>query len=307
MAMMDKREFLDLCGPYALGALDDIDAIRFRAALPHADGEMRAALEDALRLAEQLSLAAPEAAPSPAVKARLMVKISATRAPAARRAPRRTVHARREPFLSRLFGAWLTPRPGLAVAFSLLVLCVGLAAYSVSLRGTVAEQRAGIEARDGMIAQLADSLVGSDSLHGRVLSLRDSLTRKDALLAVVRCPATREIALADPGVGPQDTTPSLHAKLLWDADHGFAVLQASLPPEAGDKDYQLWMIRDGKPVNAGVFHVAGAPGPLGTLYRLDDLSPTEIRGHEVFAVTLEPSGGKPKPTGPMVLKGGLEI
>ncbi|HEX2612085.1 MAG TPA: hypothetical protein VHO02_00635, partial [Fibrobacteria bacterium] len=68
--MMDKHEFLDLCGPYALGALDDIDAIRFRAAIPPADAEMRAALSEAFRLAEELSLAAPVAVPSPAVRTR---------------------------------------------------------------------------------------------------------------------------------------------------------------------------------------------------------------------------------------------
>jgi anti-sigma-K factor RskA len=306
---VDKNEFLDLCGPYALGALDRDDAARFRAAIPHADAEMRAAMEDAVRLAEQLSLAAPEAAPSPAVKARLMSRIRSESAPAATR--RGVNHApdprfRRESFLDRLFGTWLTPRPGLAAAFSLLVLSVGLVAWSVSLRGDLARQRATIDARDGLIAELANSLAGADSVKARLVALQDSLARKEALLALLRCPAMREILLAGQTASP-DSASAPHGKVMWDPDHGFAVLQVALPREPKDKDYQLWMIRDGKPVSAGVFHIAIAPDSLGALYRLDRLAPTEARGQDVFAITLEPKGGVPKPTGAMVLSGGLEI
>lgn len=311
---MDKREFLDLCGPYALGALDGDDAVRFRAAVPHADAEMRAALKDALRLARQLALAAPEAAPSPAVKTRLLSRIRASRnqaAPAtAAEKTRPDARFRRESLLDRLFGAGFAPRPGYAAAFALLALSVGLVAYSVSLRGTVQEQRASIEARDGLIAQLADSLVGSDSMRTTLVAMRDSLTRKEALLGVIRCPAMREIALANPGPdsasGP-NAPRAMRGTVMWDPDHGFAVLQAALPREPDDKDYQLWMIRDGKPVSAGIFHVAREPDSLGELYRLDRIAPTEARDRDAFAITVEPKGGMPKPTGAMVLSGGLEI
>lgn len=305
---VDKPEFLDLCGPYALGALDGDDARRFRAAIPGADAEMRAALEDALRLAQQLSLAAPEAAPSPAAKARLFSRIHAAQArtaPAAPATARRDARFRREPLLERLFGR-LAPRPGYAAAFALLALSAGLVTWSVSLRGTIAEQRASIEARDGLIAQLADSLSGADSMRTTVVALRDSLSRKETLLAVLRCPAMREIALANPGAD-SGAAPSRGGKVMWDPDHGFAVVQVALPREPDDKDYQLWMIRDGKPVSAGVFHVDRAPDSLGEVYRLDRIAPTEPRPRDAFAITVEPKGGVPKPTGAMVLSGGLEI
>src|SRR5690606_20439473 len=79
---MNKQEFLDLCGAYALGALDGEDLLLFREAMAHADADMKAALAEALRAAEHLSLAAPEAVPSPAVKDRLMKSIRAQAASA---------------------------------------------------------------------------------------------------------------------------------------------------------------------------------------------------------------------------------
>jgi anti-sigma-K factor RskA len=306
MAMMDKREFLDLCGAYALGALDDIDAIRFRAAIPHADAEMRAALQDARRAAARLSLAAPEAAPSPAVKARLMARVAeSSRAPARAAKPERA-RADGESRFGRLLAAWLTPRPGFAMAFSLIVVCAGLAAYTVTLRDSLSDRRAEIAARDDMIAHLVDSLASDGKLRTTLIAMQDTLARKQALLGMLRCPAMREVTLASAATdsGAVAVRPG---KVMWDADHGFAVLQVALPREAEDKDYQLWMIRGGKPVSAGVFHVAVDPDSVGALYRLDDLSPTEARNQDTFAITLEPKGGMPKPTGAMVLSGGLQI
>ncbi|HEX2612168.1 MAG TPA: anti-sigma factor, partial [Fibrobacteria bacterium] len=203
-------------------------------------------------------------------------------------------------------GTLFAPSPGFAFALSMLALSAGLVAYTVSLRETVADQRAGIGARDGLIAQLADSLVDADSVRADLVALRDTLTRRQALLAMLRCPATREIALATPNLGA-DSARAVHGKLMWDPDHGFAVLQVALPGVPDTNDYQLWMIRGGKPVSAGVFHVASKPDSLGALYRLDALNPTEPQGKDIFAVTLEPKGGVPKPTGSMVLSGNLEI
>ncbi len=53
-----------------------------------------------------------------------------------------------------------------------------------------------------------------------------------------------------------------------------------------ENQYQLWAIVDGKPVDAGVFdNIAG-------LIKMKDIG----NGAVVFAVTIEPRGGKPSPT-----------
>lgn len=59
-----------------------------------------------------------------------------------------------------------------------------------------------------------------------------------------------------------------------------------LPPPPAGKQYQLWAIREGKPVDEGVFK-ADSSG----LHKMKT-----ITGPEAFAVTMEPEGGSPQPT-----------
>ena len=56
---------------------------------------------------------------------------------------------------------------------------------------------------------------------------------------------------------------------------------------AQENQYQLWAIIDGKPVDAGVFD-----GGFTGLHKMKEIS----RGAVLFAVTVEPRGGKPSPT-----------
>jgi len=101
-----------------------------------------------------------------------------------------------------------------------------------------------------------------------------------------------------------EVNPSGYGKVLWDPARKVAVLQVYLPPEVDDKDYQLWVIRDGKPVDAGVFQVK-ASGQNGMLYKIDRLVETDKAHINAFAVTLEPKGGVPQPTGKMYLMGNI--
>jgi anti-sigma-K factor RskA len=71
-----------------------------------------------------------------------------------------------------------------------------------------------------------------------------------------------------------------------------------LSPLPQDKTYQLWYIAAGKPVSAGTFAV----DPRGTAsLRVDRVG--DPRSIQAWAVTVEPRGGVPQPTGAMVLKG----
>ena len=57
------------------------------------------------------------------------------------------------------------------------------------------------------------------------------------------------------------------------------------------------MFQEGKPVPAGVFD----PDPSGrALFESTEFPPADA---EAFAVTVEPRGGVPAPTGPIVLVG----
>ena len=71
-----------------------------------------------------------------------------------------------------------------------------------------------------------------------------------------------------------------------------------LPRLPDRKTYQLWFIAAGKPVSAGTFAVDPRGDASVQVDRVTD--PRQI---QAWAVTVEPLGGVPQPTGAMVLKG----
>ena len=72
---------------------------------------------------------------------------------------------------------------------------------------------------------------------------------------------------------------------------GEAVLAARrLPPPAAGTVYELWVIAGGRPQPAGLFR-----GPLATLTR-------PVPHGATVAVSVEPAGGSPRPTGRLLLR-----
>ncbi|GAA4300697.1 anti-sigma factor [Nibribacter koreensis] len=106
--------------------------------------------------------------------------------------------------------------------------------------------------------------------------------RTENFLAVVRDPETKAVALKGT---PQHA--SAAAKVFWNQQTKEVFLDpASLPKAPSDKQYQLWALVDGKPVDAGV--VASSSDVL--------LRMKTIEKAQAFAVTLEPKGGSVNPT-----------
>ena len=103
------------------------------------------------------------------------------------------------------------------------------------------------------------------------------------------------IAIVLAGLGP---SPNASGHTFVNPERGKAVFYAfDLPALAPDKTYQLWWIEGGKPVSAGVFNV----DERGTGSVQVERAPTGAT--DAWAVTIEPAGGVPAPTGEMVLKG----
>lgn len=91
------------------------------------------------------------------------------------------------------------------------------------------------------------------------------------------------------------------AKIAYDKN-GHAMLVASgLPPAPQGKEYQLWFIVGGNPPMPGKSFAPDKAGQ-GTLI---DQVPREAMESAVFAITLEPAGGLPAPTGQIYLSSGL--
>jgi anti-sigma-K factor RskA len=90
--------------------------------------------------------------------------------------------------------------------------------------------------------------------------------------------------------------PGAHGMVAFDKN-GRAILMAKgLPRPPAGKAYQLWFIAGGKPMPGKVF-MTDETG-MGSL---TDHMPKEAMDSAVFAITLEPSGGVPAPTGAIYL------
>jgi anti-sigma-K factor RskA len=88
------------------------------------------------------------------------------------------------------------------------------------------------------------------------------------------------------------------ARILYNPRNGMMMYDGVTPPAPMDKSYQVWLVpMNGAPIAAGWF--TGRPDkPAHMMMKL----PEGIAA-KAFAVTLEPAGGMPHPTGPMVLVG----
>ena len=116
-------------------------------------------------------------------------------------------------------------------------------------------------------------------------------TPQDELATLLRIPNVRAVSLTG-----SDMAKRAAGFLLYDSRTQKIWLYAvNLPECPTGMSYQLWAIRD-TPMSIGTFHMG--TGETAHLFVKKELSFT---GAKTFAVSLEPSGGRPQPTGPMYL------
>ncbi|MDI9319604.1 MAG: anti-sigma factor [Phycisphaerales bacterium] len=119
-------------------------------------------------------------------------------------------------------------------------------------------------------------------LDGTNKALIAAQKAKEAL-DIMSLPSLKKINLA--GVG----THAQHSGMLyWDAATGNVFLDLNSMPAAPEgKQYQLWAIVDGKPVDAGMYD----PSSGDMIFKMKTFFKAEM-----FAVTIEKMGGSPIPT-----------
>ena len=132
-------------------------------------------------------------------------------------------------------------------------------------------------------------------LELRLASLQASLAQKDSLIGALTGMRTRVIDL----VGYKSVDPM--ARMFWDQKSQMFIMYAShlKQPPAG-KTYQVWLIARGvaSPISAGTF----MPDSSGSAV-MATKHPMEPGTLRRIAVTEEPMGGMPSPTGPVVFTG----
>lgn len=105
-------------------------------------------------------------------------------------------------------------------------------------------------------------------------------------------PGTVRVALK-----PMPALPNGRVAVLYNPGMGMVACAGWLPPAPPDKSYQLWLVpMKGAPMSLRVF----SPGEWNGAMTAHIPAGMEARA---FAVTVEPRGGMPSPTGPKVLVG----
>jgi anti-sigma-K factor RskA len=98
-----------------------------------------------------------------------------------------------------------------------------------------------------------------------------------------------------------DAAPAAVGTLVISGDGEYGTLVVDgLPALDPDRQYQLWLIRDGQRTSGGVFSVN--PEGYGALWIS---SPEPLSSYPAFGITIEPEGGSSGPTGDKVLGGSL--
>ena len=142
------------------------------------------------------------------------------------------------------------------------------------------------EARLGVVARETAQL--RDQLRREQAALRDEVAGARTVAELLRDPSTRVVTL-----NGLPAAPNASGRVVWNEKAGGRLYVSGLPPAPPGKTYELWTIAEA-PRPAGVFDV----DPSGKASRA--VPPVE-GPVKIFAVTLEPEGGVPAPTGPMVL------
>jgi len=157
---------------------------------------------------------------------------------------------------------------------------------------------------------LAASLVAVVGLGAAFASLRSDTARlRQTLSERQQQLEAREAtlnAILEPGVELYQLTssgdPDPGIQLFWDRRRNRAILHGfRLKPIPEGQAYQLWFIKDGKPVPSVTFK----PEPTGHA-KVEQVSVPTDGKISAAAITVEPEAGSMQPTSPIVLVGPLE-
>jgi anti-sigma-K factor RskA len=173
----------------------------------------------------------------------------------------------------------IVPLLALGLAAS-AVLAAGLGLRVRSLGGQLRARDSALGVRDSVLAEREGKLAARE----RTLN---TLLEAEADLAIAHLTTT----------GPN--TPGI--QLFWNRKASSAVLHAfRLPPAPAGRVYQLWFMRDGVPVPSQTFNSDPDGHALVQAFTVP-----EGGGFGAAAVTIEPEGGSPAPTTPVLLFGAI--
>jgi anti-sigma-K factor RskA len=159
----------------------------------------------------------------------------------------------------------------LAASVTLLLLSGIISLYFYSKWQQAEERLAGVMVSERLLAQ-----------HVQQTSLR--MQQQEETLAIVRNPDFEQVKLK--GV---EANPGATMLVYWNPGQTAVYIDpVSLPAPPSGKQYQLWALLDGQPIDAGMIELTEEKTNLQQM--------KNIAAAQAFAVTVEPVGGSATPT-----------
>ncbi|HEV2667821.1 MAG TPA: anti-sigma factor [Blastocatellia bacterium] len=279
---MTWDEVKELAPLYVIGALDEKTAHDLEASLHGVTPEQRRVVARWLDVAAMLPQALPLQTPPDYLKERMLNRIAeeAQKTPIEIAVEESALEKMAEqaenrvlPFVQPRRAESRTARWMLIAATALLAFT---SAYLFNQNAKLARERDDLaRERDGLSQDLAASRRQVDEI----------VSSKTRVIAMVG-----------------DEVPQANAKVLWDTkEQQWVIYIFDLPAPPSDKDYQLWYVTANAKISAKTF----STDEQGRAFLKLTLPPEALTGLAATAVTLEPKGGSPQPTGKFYLKASI--
>jgi anti-sigma-K factor RskA len=265
-----SHDFRDQAELFVVGALDAREREAFEAHL-RACAECAAEVRALGEVTTAMAQAVPQEAPSPQLREKILSAAAAARLPVVPVPVEAHAQAR-----SSVIGPWLAMAASIAVA-------VALGAYSLSLRNRVIDLEAQL--------QEAEQRVAESEL--KMASVVRASAVAESRLAVLTAPDMTRVLLEG-----QPPAPQASGRAFWSRSRGLLFTASGVPAAPPGKTYQLWLVAANIPISAGLI-TPDPDGNMTALFPSPDLQPQAV----VVAMTLEPQGGVPSPTGDKYLVG----
>jgi anti-sigma-K factor RskA len=199
--------------------------------------------------------------------------------PAAEPSPavRARLMSKLEPPRTRAQSSWLA-------AAAAIIVAVGLGSYASQLRGRVSN----------LEGALRDAALRAETNDRLIAGARRDAGELRRTVAVLVAPDLARIDLAG-----QPAAPRASARAFWSRSRGLVFTASNLPSVPAGRVYQLWVLTaQPAPISAGLLALDASGGVTSTFD-----TPPDLPAPVAMAVTLEPAGGVPAPTGDKYLVG----
>ena len=267
----ERHAPLELCNPYVFGRLNPGNRKQFEAHLETGCEQCKRELSELYEATALLPLLLKQEAPPSGLRQRLLSRLSSKRTEQ-QRVAKPTPPPQRE-----AVEAPVTKAP--PHSWYLYASVVMGALIIISL-----------------LFFLSDQLRTTGELEKKLNDLQAQVQQKQDILGILQARRVEMLQLVNAEAGSE-----AFGRIFWEPERRRAVVQAiNLPAQPGDKQYQLWLMKDKKYFRVGEFDVKADKSNVFAVMTLPVGEKQEMEG---FAVTLEPRGGSTQPSGAIQLRG----